>query len=132
PGTGEMPPQSALLFCNVEANRYCATEVEQAMGIDVARQNEEGFWVKPPKSSMYGLDYSPQALAACGGQPQAVVFTGPFPDGSAVCRPAEEGLQVGYDANAVCQEWCAGQGWIDAEGNAYVCEAIAWQASGAA
>src|SRR5262245_56323607 len=77
------PPFSTAIFCDIEADRRCASSDDIMMGINLAKPFDEGFWI--PKSSPIGLDYSPAALAACNGNPQAVVFRDAFPNGTATC-----------------------------------------------
>lgn len=117
------PPEStSAIFCNVEADRRCATMDDYAVGVNVAKQYEEGFWIN--RSSNIGLDYVAGA-AECGpGQAIAYVYRGSFPNGSPVCK--QPGQVDGADLNVVCQTWCSEQGWIDGDGNPYSCPNIAW------
>jgi hypothetical protein len=125
---GDVPRTSAL-FCDIEATRRCSTEDERRFGIDVAAPFEDGFWVG--KASNVGLDYSSVALAACGGQPQAVFYRHAFPDGSPVCVNPNTVPSLAYpSANIACQAWCDTLGLIDTDGNKYRCQDIAWRSNG--
>lgn len=84
-------PRTAALFCDIPLGRECASPADIAMGIDLARPDEEGFFVG--RSSAHAIDYSPEATAQCGGGPMKVRFRGPFPDGEAICvSPGRLGL----------------------------------------
>ena len=78
------PPRTSAVFCDIErpAGRRCATPADIAGAV---RLNEAAVALVAGRTSMTGLDDSPAALAACGGQPQVVEFQGPFPEGSNVC-----------------------------------------------
>src|SRR5205085_943829 len=54
------------------------------------------------------LDYSPDALARCAGEPEVVPFVGPFPDGLPVCVNCADTLRAGVYANAngLCVAQC--------------------------
>jgi hypothetical protein len=121
-----LPPQpTSAIFCNIEADRRCATLDDLTVGVDMARQYEDGFWTN--KSGNIGLDYVAGA-AECGpNQAIAYVYRGPFPDGSPVCRPPTE--VDDEDLNVVCKTWCSEQEWIDGDGNPYNCQNIAWAAT---
>lgn len=134
-------PLTAAIFCNIEADRVCATQMDELMGVDIAKQYEAGFLAN--RSAQFGLDYSPAAIAVCGG-PQKVLFRGPFPEGSTVCRnPKQFAIEGGVghlpgifpgtysSVNQACKAWCDGQDWIDDDGNVYKCDHIAWRATGA-
>lgn len=125
---GELPHNDAI-FCNIEFGRRCATPTEKQMGINLANQYEEGFWAK--KSSLWGLDYSPDALAACGGEPQTVVYRGPFPEGNPICLNGQQ-FDIGKfpSIKGACEAWCNSHGWIDGDDNHYRCDNIAWPATG--
>lgn len=124
------PPLTSAIFCDIETDRHCATPVEVATGIDITKPFEDGFWIGEARP--VGLDYSPDALATCGGQPRAVIYRDHFPTGSQVC--VNPNRIPGYYAtvNGACKAWCDAQGWIDGDGNAYRCNDIAWQSNGAA
>jgi hypothetical protein len=126
------PGQTSAVFCDIEAGRRCATPDDIAMGVDITKPFEDGFWVGRGNQSSTGLDYSPEALAACAGGPRAVLFKGTFPRGSAACFQSGQ-FPVPYaTVNAACKAWCSGQGWIDGDGNPFRCDDIAWQSNGAA
>jgi hypothetical protein len=138
------PPKTAAIFCNIEAGRDCATAEEEAMGVDIAHQFENGFWIN--KSSKFGLDYSPAALAACQGRPQKIIYQGAFPEGSPVCvNPRKAlGVEPGFGnlpgafvggtfstVTQACQSWCdEHDDWIDGDGNKFRCDHIAWRSEG--
>lgn len=121
------PPRTSAVFCDVEATRHCSSADERLIGIDLARANEDGFWAG--KSSRVGLDYSAAALAACGGQPKAVLYQDAFPNGTPVCVNPNAGSALTTDE--ICQRFCFDQGWIDTDGNHYGCNFIAWHSRGA-
>lgn len=122
------PPRTSAVFCDVEADRHCSSADERLIGIDVARASEDGFWAG--KSSRVGLDYSEAALAACGGQPKAVLYQDAFPNGTPVCvNPGNPGSL--RTTNDICKQFCFDQGWIDTDGNHYGCTFIAWHSNGA-
>jgi hypothetical protein len=122
-------PRTSAIFCDVEADRRCATPTEIATGIDITKPFEDGFWIG--KSSPIGLDYSAEALAACGG-PRAVVYKGAFPEGSPAGLNPNQFPAPYATVNDACKAWCFSQGWIDGDGNAFRCNDIAWQSNGAA
>lgn len=137
-------PRDATIFCNIEAGRECATDLDVAMGVDITKPHEDGFWAG--RSAAFGLDRSPAALAACGGKPQKVLYKGSFPEGTQVCVNASTvfdvapgngslpGAFTGAYANvsAACKAWCDTKHWIDGDDNHYNCANIAWQAASAA
>jgi hypothetical protein len=124
-----VPPLTTAIFCDVETTRRCSTSDDRLSGIDISHPNEQGF--KLGKYSPIGLDYRPAALAACGGQPQAVVYRDAFPTGSVVCLNPSMIPATYATTNDACQEWCDAQGWIDGDGNKYRCKDIAWRSNGA-
>jgi hypothetical protein len=128
---GGNQPRTSAIFCDVEADRRCATPAEVAIGVDITRPFEDGFWVGKSGDSPIGLDYSAEALAACGG-PRAVVFKGAFPEGSPACLNPNQFPDPYVTVNDACKAWCTYQGWIDGDGNAFRCQDIAWQSNGAA
>lgn len=76
-------PHSGAIFCDIEQERHCASPEEIAGGLRlaaaaIALNTGQG-------GGVIGLDESPAARAACGGQPQAVVFRADFPRGLATC-----------------------------------------------
>jgi hypothetical protein len=82
PGEGP-PPRTSAVFCDFEKReRSCATESDLGNGVNLAEPDVDGFW---NDKQMFGLDFSDAAKGACGGQPQKVLFAGPFPDGLNEC-----------------------------------------------
>ena len=77
-------PWDSVIFCDIEKvlGRHCATARDMAAGI---RLSEAAVAITEGRSSTVGLDDSPEALARCGGEPEAVLFEGPFPQGMPVC-----------------------------------------------
>jgi hypothetical protein len=124
------PPHTAAIFCNIEFGRRCATPTEKQMGVPLGQQYEEGFW--KGKSSVWGLDYSPAALAECNGEPQTIVFRGAFPDGNAICLNDKQfDLGKYTSVKAACEAWCDSHEWIDSDGSPYSCANVAWPAASA-
>src|SRR5688572_28787363 len=79
---GPLPHTSAIM-CDIEKfqgpTRRCATPTDLAMRIPLANAAEA---LATGEASAIGLDFSPEAQAACGtGIPQAIDFQGSFPDG---------------------------------------------------
>jgi hypothetical protein len=112
PGNNLQPghqPLTTLIFCDVEQpqQRHCATDADKALGILLAAG---AVALNTGQSSAIGLDESPDALARCGGQPEAVLLFGPFPQGAPTCL---NGFQIGLDPGtpyadpqAVCLAFC--------------------------
>jgi hypothetical protein len=100
-------PQNDLIRCDIEKpdGRHCSTAEERARGI---RLSEAAIALVEGRSSDVGLDDSAAALAACGGQPQAVYFQGPFPQGFSVCLNCAGviGIPSQPDVTAACQKQC--------------------------
>jgi hypothetical protein len=100
-------PQTTLIFCDVELplQRHCATDDDKKNSIRlaaaaVALNTGQQVWI--------GLDESPDALARCNGEPEAVPLLGPFPQGNPNCL---NGFFVGdgalyADPQAVCVARC--------------------------
>lgn len=98
-----------MVYCdiNLSLQRSCATPVDLKLGVDF---REAAIALAQGKVGTSGLDRSPQALAQCSNEPQAVGFAGPFPQGTEVC--IDESL-IGpgrefEDANALCVSRCLG------------------------
>jgi hypothetical protein len=104
--SGDLPHSSAIM-CDIEKYqdpmRRCATAEDLAMGIPLAKAAEA---LVSGQTSNVGLDYSPAALAACGGNPQAVDYQGSFPEGFAVCLNCGVIPTPHADATAVCVAKC--------------------------
>jgi hypothetical protein len=114
-------PQTTLIFCDVERplQRHCATDMDKAVGIRLAAA-AVALNTGLTSPGGIGLDESPDALARCNGEPEAVVFQGAFPDGQPTCL---NGTLVGdgetyADPQAVCLALCEDTfGATDAQGN---------------
>jgi len=104
PGT---PPHTSAVFCDIATpvGRHCASAEEKAMGIRLA---SAAMALVAGQTSSIGLDESPDALNRCGGEPEAIVFQGPFPQGYSVCLNCAETILDGTyaNANAVCEARC--------------------------
>ena len=101
-------PHSSAIMCDIEKyqgpTRRCATAADLAMGIPLAQAAEA---LATGQAGNVGLDFSADAQAACGaGNPQAIDFRGPFPDGLAVCINCGVIPTVHADATAVCVAQC--------------------------
>jgi len=112
-------PNTTLIFCDVELvplQRHCATDVDKQTGIRLAAG---AVALNTGQSAAIGLDESPDALARCGGQPEAVPLFGPFPQGAPYCL---NGFQIGpgapfADPQAACLAACEDKfGSTDASG----------------
>src|SRR5262245_52688362 len=106
---GDLPYTSAV-FCDVENKaeaRRCATPDDLAVGIRMAGA---AVALTRRQSNYIGLDYSPDAMLAAGcapGQPVAVVFKCPFPDGCTECLNCAGVIGPRYaDVNAACVADC--------------------------
>jgi hypothetical protein len=100
-------PRAGVVFCDIEKSRHCATAQDVQRGI---RLSEAAAALATGESSDIGIDDSPAALSRCGGQPEAVVFQGPFPNGLPICVNGAQVLGAGNkypDANALCRDACA-------------------------
>jgi hypothetical protein len=77
-------PRNGAIFCDIEQplQRHCSTAEERAVGIPFSNA---AVALNARDSSTLGLDDSPEALARCGGEPEAVVFRCAFPEGCPVC-----------------------------------------------
>ena len=101
-------PRSSAVFCDIErpGDRPCATSEQIAMGV---RLVSAATALASGQTSTFGIDDSPTARGNCVGEPEVVLFQGPFPEGSHVClncsvigpSPAPHA-----DANAVCVAQC--------------------------
>jgi hypothetical protein len=78
---GPLPHASAIM-CDIEQERHCATDADLAVGIPLAAA---AVALNTGQSSVIGIDESPEARANCGGEPEAVTFHGPYPEGLSVC-----------------------------------------------
>lgn len=112
-------PHNDLIFCDIErpAGRHCSDALERARGI---RLSEAAVALAEGRSMDVGLDDSPEALARCGGEPEAVLFQGPFPQGFPVCLNCTTaiGTPETPTVTVACQKQCLDFfGTVDAEGD---------------
>ena len=100
-------PRTSAIFCDIEKvlGRRCATAADLATGI---RLSEAAVALNTGRTSTIGLDESPEARARCAGQPEAVLFEGPFPEGFPVCVNCGSvvGTAAYPDVDAACQAQC--------------------------
>jgi len=105
-GTGTFSPATTAVFCDIpftgSDGRHCATPDEISTAI---RQASAAVALNTGQTLTITLDESPTALAACSGQPQAVVFQGPFPQGQPTCVDPT----TFTNANAACVALCNGE-----------------------
>jgi hypothetical protein len=112
-------PHNDLIFCDIErpSGRHCSTALERARGIRLA---EAAIALAEGRTTDVGLDDSPDALARCGGEPEAVLFQGPFPQGFPVCLNCGEAIGISSQptVTVACQAQCYDFfGTTDAEGD---------------
>jgi hypothetical protein len=111
-------PHDAAIFCDIEKTdgRRCATPLDKAMGIRLA---DAAVALAEGRTSGVGLDDSPAALARCNGEPEAVLFEGPFPQGLPICLNCSSiATKFGGDNNAACRAACYDlYGPLDSAGN---------------
>jgi hypothetical protein len=102
-------PRTSVVFCDIERvlGRHCATQADLVSGVPLSRAAVD---LVRRNSSVIGLDYSPEALARCGGGPEAVRFQCPFPNGCPVCVKCIDAMGPSpapyEDADAVCAAYC--------------------------
>jgi hypothetical protein len=102
-------PRNSVVFCDIERvlGRHCATASDLASGVPLSRAAVD---LVRRNSSVIGLDYSSEALARCGGGPEAVRFQCPFPNGCPVCVKCIDAMGPSpapyEDADAVCAAYC--------------------------
>ncbi len=108
-------PHTGVIFCNIETSRLCPSPEQIAMGVDITKQYEQGFWTMSKGNAVYGLDYS---NTSCGAStPQAIKYAGTFPAGSQVCVNPQL-LDAGgryADATAACRAYCESLGDANCE-----------------
>jgi hypothetical protein len=98
-------PHSGTIFCDIEKGpRRCASAMDEAMGIDIARPFQEGFWIG--RTSNIGLDKSYEAFIRCGGRPEAIEFRCPFPTGCQACLNCGQIGGVYGDVAGACVDLC--------------------------
>lgn len=101
-------PRTGAIFCDLERalGRRCATEEDRATGVRLAAA---AVALNTGATGVVGLDESPEARGRCGGEPEAVLFEGAFPEGLQVCvncgviGPAPA---LFADATAACVALC--------------------------
>jgi hypothetical protein len=93
------------VYCDIEKvfGRHCATASDLEVGI---RFSKAAVALHAGKTSSIGLDDSPEALARCGGQPEAVLFQGAFPQGVPVCVNCGDEIGSGTTVLTRCQQRC--------------------------
>ena len=106
PRPGGPPPTFTAVFCDIEKplpeGRHCASDDEKAHGIRLA---ERAIALNRGDTGVIGLDDSPAALARCGGQPEAVFFQGPVPEGQATCVDSSAVTSVSAACEVPCQQY---------------------------
>jgi hypothetical protein len=99
----------SAIFCDIEKSRACPSGdpgtglVLIPKGIPLS-QAAVAFTLGD--TSNVGLDYSPDAVARCGGNPEVVTYEGAFPEGYPICVNC---IVIGGrypEANAVCVALC--------------------------
>ena len=99
-------PESSAVFCDIESSatpRTCATDAEVAAGL---RLNEAAEAMVAGRTAPWGIDDSATARSHCGGNPEKVVFNGPYPQGMPVCINCSVIPSPHADAAAVCVAQC--------------------------
>jgi hypothetical protein len=124
PGNNVFPgtrPRTSAIFCDIEQplGRHCATAADLATGIPLGHA---AVALARGETGNIGLDFSADALARCGGSPEAVTFRCAFPEGCPVCVKCLEAIgppPAGHsDANALCAARCEDFfGPVDSQGN---------------
>ena len=100
-------PRSSVILCDIEDSRFprqCSTREERTGATRLAAAAvalNEGI-----RGTHIGLDDSPEALARCSGEPEVVVFRGPFPQGYPVCVNCGDVVGPGASADAACVLQC--------------------------
>ena len=107
-----MPPPFTAVFCDIQkplAGRHCASADELSRGIRLA---EAAVALNRGQTIDVAIDDSPDARGRCGGEPEALLFQGAFPEGQPVC--VNSLLSPPSSACAVpCQQYF---GVVNAEG----------------
>jgi hypothetical protein len=103
-------PFSSAVFCDIENSAvapHCASSEEVSLGIPLP---QAAIALTRSQTSNIGLDYSPAATTALGcspGQPVAISFRGPFPDGANICLNCGSVMPSPYpDPSAACVDRC--------------------------
>jgi hypothetical protein len=104
------PPFDSAIFCDIEditASPHCASPDEVNAGVPLT---QAAIDLTLNQKSNIGLDYSPAAISAHGcspGQPVAITFQGPFPDGAQLCLNCGSVMPSPYpDPSAACVDRC--------------------------
>lgn len=106
PGSGLL---TSAIMCQIPKPEsiqsvQCATPADEQAGISLTAA---AVALAQGENNVIGLDYSPDALNACGGSPRKILFFGTFPDGFAVCLNCGTQIPTIYnDANDVCLAQC--------------------------
>ena len=100
-------PHDSAIFCEIPKalGRHCASAEEQATGV---RLDEAALALNTGLTGSVGLDFSPDALSRCGGEPEAVLFEGQFPEGFPVCLNCGSviGTMSFPDVDTACKAQC--------------------------
>jgi hypothetical protein len=114
-GTGPAPfdpgpsPRTEAVMCDIPTvpapgASECATAAEVGIGISM---KSAAVALAQTQSGSLALDFSPAALAACGGLPKKTQFHGPYPDGLTVCLNCGAQIPSTYfDPHEVCVAKC--------------------------
>ena len=102
---GPMPKD--VIFCDIEVGRRCATEENRKSGIDIGADFDKTF----ERKVNVGLDFSFSSKKNCSGDPEAVIYGCPFPEGCPICIDRTIiGLAPGAvyeDVAEACQAFCS-------------------------
>jgi hypothetical protein len=97
------------VFCDIEKTRTCPA-INPQTGLPILPNaiplSHGAVALNLGETSNQGLDYSPDAKARCGGNPEVVTFVGSFPEGYPVCLNCFAVFQTNPDFNAVCVAQC--------------------------
>jgi hypothetical protein len=102
-------PRTSAIMCEIRkvphpTNSDCATLEDMESGIPLSYA---AIALTQGEQASLGLDFSPEALAACSGMPKKVEFQGPFPDGLHVCLNCATQIPAVYvDATDACVAKC--------------------------
>jgi hypothetical protein len=100
-------PLDNAVFCDIETpgGRTCASDALIA-DPDVVRLSQGAEALVVSLGSSIALDYSADALARCGGKPEAVEFYNNFPDGTPICVNCSAVATTSTDATKLCIAQC--------------------------
>ena len=102
-------PKSSAIMCGIPKaefvqNVVCATDADEEEGIPMA---QAAIALRNGVSNIIALDYSPEAVAQCDGQPRKIEYYGTFPDGYTTCINCKTQIPVPYiDGDAACVAQC--------------------------